>query len=212
MVVLLSCTRARNGPWNREASGRTAAPTSPELRPKKSRRFSPFDLIALPPHFEKILLLHTFYYGEEKNFFGNHFSEQSKRYTQKFTYPICWLPISKSAQREREIIAQDAWKGDIMLLIRDIMYCRPGKVRPMVEKFLAMAKLSEKKGRGKMGIMTDLSAARYWTVVSEMEVPSLEAFMAMGQGSEEMKEFENIMKGYHDLVDYGRREIYTIEG
>ncbi len=53
-----------------------------------------------------------------------------------------------------------------MLLIRDIMYCKPGKVRPMVEKFLAMAKLSEKKG----------------------------------------------MKGYHDLVDYGRREIYTIEG
>ena len=114
--------------------------------------------------------------------------------------------------RKREIIAQDAWKGDIMLLIRDIMYCKPGKVRPMVEKFLAMAKLSEKKGRGKMRIMTDLSAERYWTVVSEMEVPSLEAFMAMGQGSEEMKEFENIMKGYHDLVDYGRREIYTIEG
>ena len=99
-----------------------------------------------------------------------------------------------------------------MLLIRDLMYCKPGKVRPMVEKFLAMAKLSEKKGMGKMRIMTDVSAERYWTVVSEMEVPSLEAFMAMGQGSEEMKEFENIMKGYHDLVDYGRREIYTIEG
>lgn len=98
-----------------------------------------------------------------------------------------------------------------MLLIRDLMYCKPGKVRPMVEKFLAMAKLSEKKGRGKMRIMTDLSAERYWTVVSEMEVPSLEAFMAMGQ-SDQMKEFDDIMKGYHDLVDYGRREIYKIEG
>lgn len=30
-----------------------------------------------------------------------------------------------------------------MLLIREIMYCRPGKVRPMVEKFLAMAKQFE---------------------------------------------------------------------
>ena len=98
-----------------------------------------------------------------------------------------------------------------MLLVRDIMYCKPGKVRPMVEKFLAMAKLSEKKGMGKMRIMTDVSAERYWTVVSEMEVQSLEAFMAMQQ-SGDMKEFEEIMKGYHDLVDKGRREIYKIEG
>jgi len=33
-----------------------------------------------------------------------------------------------------------------MLLIREIMYCKPGKVRPLVEKFLAMAKLSAKVG------------------------------------------------------------------
>jgi hypothetical protein len=98
-----------------------------------------------------------------------------------------------------------------MLLIRDIMYCKPGKVRPMVEKFLAMAKLGEKKGMGKMRVMTDVSAERYWTVVSEMEVPTLEAFTAMQQ-SGDMKEFEEIMKGYHDLVDKGRREIYKIEG
>ena len=99
-----------------------------------------------------------------------------------------------------------------MLLVRDIMYCKPGKVRPMVEKFLAMAKLGEKQGMGKMRVLTDVSAERYWTVVAEIEVPSLEAFMAIGQSSEDQKEFEQIMKGYHDLVDYGRREIYTIEG
>jgi hypothetical protein len=99
-----------------------------------------------------------------------------------------------------------------MLLIRDIMYCKPGKVRPMVEKFLAMKKLGEKKGMGKMRVLTDVSAERYWTVVSEMEVPSLEAFMAMGQDADEAKEFDQIMKGYHDLVDHGKREIYTIEG
>ncbi len=105
-----------------------------------------------------------------------------------------------------------------MLLVRDIMYCKPGKVRAMVEKFLAMAKLSEKLGMGKMRVMTDLSAERYWTIVSEMEVPSLRAFEEMfqghgqGQSEQDMKEFENIMKGYHDLVDHGRREIYKIEG
>jgi hypothetical protein len=98
-----------------------------------------------------------------------------------------------------------------MLLIRDIMYCKPGKVRPMVEKFLAMKKLSEKMGVP-MRVLTDLSAERYWTVVSEIEVASLEAFMAMGQGGDDAKQMEAIMKGYHDLVDHGRREIYTIEG
>src|SRR5687768_16662252 len=98
-----------------------------------------------------------------------------------------------------------------MLLIRDIMYCKPGKVRPMIDKYRAMAKLSEKKGMPKMRVMTDISAERYWTIVSEMEVKSMEEFMSMGESGEDMKEFEEIMKGYHDLIDYGRREIYKIE-
>ena len=98
-----------------------------------------------------------------------------------------------------------------MLLIRDIMYCKPGKVRPMVDKFLAMKKLGESKGMGKMRILTDVSAERYWTVVAEIEAPSLEAFMTMGQSADESRQFEEIMKGYHELVDHGKREIYTVE-
>jgi len=102
-----------------------------------------------------------------------------------------------------------------MLLVREIMYCKPGKVRPLVEKFLAMAKLSAKVGMPKMRVMTDFCAERYWTLVSEMEVASMDDFERMGggeQSSEDMKQFENIMKGYHELVEYGRREIYKIEG
>jgi len=103
-----------------------------------------------------------------------------------------------------------------MMIIREVMYCKPGKVRPLVDKFLAMSKLSEKGGMGKMRVMTDVSTDRYWTLVAEMEVPNLEAFekmmAGMGQSSEDAKEFENIMKGYHDLVDHGRREIYKLEG
>jgi hypothetical protein len=98
-----------------------------------------------------------------------------------------------------------------MLLIRDLMYCKPGKVRQMVDKMVAMAKLSEKQGTPKIRVLTDVSAERYWTVVAEIETPSLEAFMSMGQSAEDKKAFEDIMKGYHELVDHGRREIYTIE-
>ena len=103
-----------------------------------------------------------------------------------------------------------------MLLIREIMYCKPGKVRPMVEKSLAMAKINEKYGMGKMRIMTDFCAERYWTIVSGFEVESMQAFEEMMQGKgmppEATKEYEGLMTGYHDLVVKGRREIYKIEG
>jgi len=85
----------------------------------------------------------------------------------------------------------------------------------MVEKFAAMNKLSERVGMPKMRIMTDFCAEQYWTIVAEMEVTDLNSFekmMSNPSGSaEDMKEFEKIMKDYHDLVDYGRREIYKIE-
>ena len=103
-----------------------------------------------------------------------------------------------------------------MLLVREIMNCKPGKVRPLVEKFLAMSKLGETMGMPAMKVMTDFSAERYWTVVAEMEVPTLAAFETMmsgeGQNADAMKKMEELMKGYHDLVDTGRREIYKLEG
>ena len=104
-----------------------------------------------------------------------------------------------------------------MMLIRELMYCKPGKVKPLVEKFVAMSKLMEKAGQPKMRIMTDFVGERYWTIVSEFEVQSLDAFDKMmsgqdsGMDAETLKQMEELMKGYHDLVEYGRREIYRIE-
>jgi hypothetical protein len=95
------------------------------------------------------------------------------------------------------------------------MYCKPGKVRAMTDKFLAMSKLSEKTGMPRMRVMTDFCAERYWTVVSEREVADLKTFeemmASMPKGDETMKQMDEIMKGYHDLVDHGKREIYKIE-
>ena len=104
-----------------------------------------------------------------------------------------------------------------MMLVRELMYCKPGKVRPLVEKFVAMSALMEKAGQPKMRIMTDFVAERYWTIVSEFEVESLDAFEKMMSGqdasmdAETTKKMEELMKGYHDLVEYGRREIYKLE-
>ena len=103
-----------------------------------------------------------------------------------------------------------------MYLIREIFYCKPGKVRALADKFVAMGRLSAKIGMPPMKIMTDFCAERYWMLVAEMEVADLgefEKMMSSPAGSQEdMKEMEEIMKGYHDLVDHGKREIYKLEG
>jgi hypothetical protein len=100
---------------------------------------------------------------------------------------------------------------DSMFLVRDIMYCKPGQARQMVQKLLAVNKLGQRMGLGAMRVMTDVSAERYWTVVSEREVKSLDEDIEMTRKSMENKDFKEAMKGYDDLIDQGRREIYTIE-
>ena len=103
-----------------------------------------------------------------------------------------------------------------MYVVREIMYCKPGRVRPMVEKLKALNQLGTKYHMPHMRIMTDMCAERYWTVVAEMEVPDLKSFeelMQMPQvGDDDAKAFQEVMKDYHDLVDVGRREIYKVEG
>ena len=99
-----------------------------------------------------------------------------------------------------------------MFVVRDIMYCKPGKVRPMVEKFLALSKLGATIGMPTMRVMTDVSAERYWTVVAEMDIASMAAHEEMMKKTMGNPEFQKIMKDYHDLVEGGRREIYSLEG
>ena len=103
-----------------------------------------------------------------------------------------------------------------MVIVREIMFCKPGKVRPLVEKFLAMKALMARNGMPAMRVMTDVSTDRYWTLVAEMEVASLAEFEKSMQPTSmneaDTREFEKIMQGYHDLVESGRREIYKLEG
>ena len=102
-----------------------------------------------------------------------------------------------------------------MLLIREVFHCRPGKVRPLLEKFQAMNRIMAKAGQGSMRLMTDFTGERYWTLVAEFETPGMAEFekMMQGEGMSEAdtKEFERLMEGYHDLIDSGHREIYRLE-
>jgi len=98
-----------------------------------------------------------------------------------------------------------------MFLVRDIMYCKPGQVRQMVQKFTALSKLGKEMGMGNMRVMTDVCAERYWTVVAETEVKSIEEHAEMARKSMADPRFQEAMKGYHDLIVKGRREIYQLE-
>jgi len=104
-----------------------------------------------------------------------------------------------------------------MYLIREIMYCKPGKVKPMVQKFLKMNEISKRAGKPTMQVMTDFVADQYWMIVAHMEVESLTDFEKMmtdmaGYSEADMKELEEVMKDYHDFVLSGRREVYKLEG
>ncbi|HUN67136.1 MAG TPA: hypothetical protein VMW43_13670 [Bacteroidota bacterium] len=98
-----------------------------------------------------------------------------------------------------------------MYVIRDIMYCRPGQVRPMVDKFHQLSKALKKHGFKPFRIMTDVCGERYWTVVSEMEVGNLEEYIQTSRTLMSDKSLQKVMKDYHQLVESGRREIYTLE-
>jgi hypothetical protein len=94
-----------------------------------------------------------------------------------------------------------------MLLIREVFHCRPGKVRPLVEKFQAMNRIMANAGQANMRLMTDYTGERYWTLVAEFETPNLAEFEKMMQGGgmseADTKEMELLLVVYNDMVDWG---------
>ena len=97
-----------------------------------------------------------------------------------------------------------------MYLIREIFHTKPGKAKELVNKFKQTKPFMEKSGFKNFKIMTDI-ATTYWTVVLETEVEDLGKFAKEIRGETAQPEMEEIMKGYMDLVEGGKREIYLIE-
>jgi len=99
-----------------------------------------------------------------------------------------------------------------MYLIREVMHCKPGKVREMIGKFKSMSGLMTKMGMKPFRVYTDVSGERFWTVIAETEAESVDGFMADMEKGMSNDEAKKIMAGYHDLVVDGHREIYHAEG
>ena len=98
-----------------------------------------------------------------------------------------------------------------MYVIREVLNCRPGKVRDMVEKFRSISMALKEMGHEPLRVLTDVAGEPFWTIVAEGKVEKIEDFFAIEQRLMANESLRKTMADYHDLVDRGRREIYRIE-
>ena len=98
-----------------------------------------------------------------------------------------------------------------MYVIREVLNCKPGRVRQMVEKFKQLSMVLEEMGHEPMRLLTDVTGEPYWTIIAEVKVEKIDDFFAMEQNLMTNETLRKTMADYHDLVDRGRREIYRLE-
>lgn len=98
-----------------------------------------------------------------------------------------------------------------MYIVREVLHCKPGKVRQMVEKLRAISSVLTELGHEPLRLLTDVSGEPFWTVVAEAKVETIDQFFAVEQQLTANETLRKSMSDYHDLVDSGRREVYRIE-
>ena len=98
-----------------------------------------------------------------------------------------------------------------MYVIREILNCKPGKVRKMVDKFRSISTVMEESGQEPLRLLTDVSGEPFWTLVAEANVEKIEDFFAMEQRLMANETVQKAMADYHEIVESGRREIYRVE-
>jgi hypothetical protein len=98
-----------------------------------------------------------------------------------------------------------------MYIIREILNCKPGKVRQMVEKFRGISNAMQKLGHEPIRLLTDVTGEPFWTVIAEVKVDTIDQFFAFEEKLMADEAIRKSMADYHDLVASGKREIYRIE-
>ena len=98
-----------------------------------------------------------------------------------------------------------------MYVIREVLHCKPGKVRQMAEKFRAISHALQEMGHEPMRLLTDVTGEPFWTIVAEAKVEKIDDFFAVEQKLTANEAVGQAMADYHDLVESGRREIFRLE-
>lgn len=98
-----------------------------------------------------------------------------------------------------------------MYIIREVLNCKPGKVRDMLEKFRVLSVALGELGHEPLRLLTDVTGEAFWTVVAEANVETVDEFFAVEEKLMGNEAVRRAMDGYHGLVERGRREIYRVE-
>jgi len=98
-----------------------------------------------------------------------------------------------------------------MLMMREVLNCRPGKVGALLKKFKELGALMQEMRLEPFRLYTDVSGGQFWTLVLEREFGSFEEMQALEAKVMADARAQSIMAGYHDLVERGSREIYKVE-
>ncbi len=98
-----------------------------------------------------------------------------------------------------------------MFMSREIMHCRPGMAKDLVAKFKTLSNAMTTHGYPPSRIYTDVSGENYWTVVVEQDIDNIDELAEMSRTTAAGTEFADALKGYHELVLNGRRELYKLE-
>ncbi len=98
-----------------------------------------------------------------------------------------------------------------MYVIREVLNCKPGKVRQMLEKFRSISTVLKEMGQEPMRLLTDVTGEPYWTIIAEAKVEKVDDFFIMERTLMTNETLQKTMADYHELVASGRREIYRIE-
>ena len=98
-----------------------------------------------------------------------------------------------------------------MYVIREVLNCKPGKVRQMLEKFRSISTVLKEMGQEPMRLLTDVAGEPFWTIIAEAKVEKIDDFFAMEHALMSNATLQKVMADYHDLIVSGRREIYRLE-
>lgn len=98
-----------------------------------------------------------------------------------------------------------------MVMVREVLSCKPGRVGELVEKFKALGEVMEEMGLEPFRIYTDVAGEHFWTLVLQREYESVDDMTAVEARVMSDERAGTAMDGYHDLVVRGRREIYTVQ-
>ena len=98
-----------------------------------------------------------------------------------------------------------------MVMVREVLNCRPGQVGGLVSKFKALGEVMREMGLDPFRLYTDVAGENFWTLVLEREFESVEAALALEGEVMANPKAREAMDGYHDHVIRGRREIYKVE-